>query len=92
MLPIKVTPVADAHMQKAASWWLAHREKAPQAFKEELQRAFALISQQPEVGASATNVSLKTFGEFISIAFDISCITASRTVALRFSLCGIQVD
>ena len=59
MLPIKITPVADAHIQKAASWWLPHREKAPQAFKEELQRGFALISQQPEVGASATNVRLK---------------------------------
>lgn len=59
MLPIKVTPVADAHIQKAASWWLANREKAPEAFKEELQRGFALISQQPESGAKATNSKLK---------------------------------
>jgi plasmid stabilization system protein ParE len=59
MLPIKITPVADAHIQKAASWWLANRDKAPQAFREELQRGFALISQQPEAGASATNVKLK---------------------------------
>jgi plasmid stabilization system protein ParE len=59
MLPIKVTPVAEAHIQNAASWWLANREKAPQAFKEELQRGFALISHQPDAGARATNVSLK---------------------------------
>ena len=38
MLPIKVTPVADAHIQQAASWWLANREKAPEAFREELER------------------------------------------------------
>ena len=59
MLPIKVTPVADAHIQKAARWWLANREKAPEAFKEELQRGFTLISQQPESGARATNAKLK---------------------------------
>jgi plasmid stabilization system protein ParE len=59
MLPIKVTRVADAHIQKAAKWWLANREKAPEAFKEELQRGFALISHQLEVGATATNVKLK---------------------------------
>ena len=59
MLPIKVTPVADGHIQKAVKWWLANRKKAPHAFREELQRGFSLISQQPEVGASATNVKLK---------------------------------
>ena len=59
MLPIKVTRIADAHIQKAAKWWLANREKAPEAFKEELQRGFALISHQPEVGAKATNVKLQ---------------------------------
>ena len=57
--PIQVTPVADAHIQKAATCWLAHREKAPQAFREELERGFALISQQPETGARAANVQLK---------------------------------
>src|SRR5262249_49062392 len=58
MLPIKVTPLADSQIQKAAAWWSANREKAPHAFKEELQRGFSLISQQPEVGAKATNVTL----------------------------------
>lgn len=86
MLSIKVTPVADAHIQKAANWWLANREKAPEAFKEELQRGFALISQQPESGAKATNANLN------SVGFDISCTTASKRAASRFSLCGIQVD
>ena len=59
MLPIKVTKRADAQIQKAASWWLANRPKAPEAFREELQRGFDLISQQPEVGAKATNLKLK---------------------------------
>ena len=59
MLPIKVTHVADGHIQRASSWWLANRDKAPHAFKEELERGFALISQRPDVGAVATNVKLK---------------------------------
>jgi plasmid stabilization system protein ParE len=59
MLPIKVTPAADAQVQEAGSWWLANREKAPEAFKEELERGFALIAQRPEVGAKATNVKLQ---------------------------------
>ena len=59
MLPVKVTPIAAGQIQKAAEWWLANRDKAPQAFKEEIERGFALISQRPDVGAKATNVKLK---------------------------------
>ena len=59
MLPVRFTPIAAAQVQEAGSWWLANREKSPEAFKEELQRGFALISQQSEVGAKATNVKLK---------------------------------
>lgn len=58
MLPIKVTPVAAKHIQDGSRWWAANRE-APGAFKEELQRGFALISQQPDSGAQATNVKVK---------------------------------
>jgi plasmid stabilization system protein ParE len=59
MLPVKVTLRADRQIQKAADWWLANRPKAPEAFKEELQRGFDLISRQPGVGAHVTNVKLK---------------------------------
>ena len=60
MLPVKATPIADGQIQKAARWWLAHRDKTPNAFKEELERGLALISQRPDVGAIATNVKLKS--------------------------------
>ena len=59
MLPVKATPVADEQIQEAARWWLANRDKAPNAFREELERGFALISQRPDAGAKATNVKLK---------------------------------
>jgi plasmid stabilization system protein ParE len=59
VLPVKVTGRADAEIQEAGTWWLANRDKAPQAFREELERGFALLSQQPEVGSHATNTKLK---------------------------------
>ena len=59
MLPVKATPSAEAQIQKAARWWLANRDKAPNAFREELERGFALISQRPDAGVKATNVKLK---------------------------------
>jgi plasmid stabilization system protein ParE len=58
MLPVKVTQIAAEQIQKAAAWWLANRDKAPSAFKEEIERGFALIAQRPDVGAKATNVKL----------------------------------
>lgn len=59
MLPVKVTARADAEIQKAGTWWLANRDKAPLAFREELERGFGLLSQQPDVGAYATNTKLQ---------------------------------
>jgi plasmid stabilization system protein ParE len=59
MLPIKITPRAEEQMQKAASWWLANREAAPDALKEELRLAFDFISRHPGVGTLATNTRLK---------------------------------
>ena len=59
MLPIRVTRRAAAQIQEAAAWWSANRLKAPEALKEELRRAFDLISQQPAIGARATNVKLE---------------------------------
>jgi len=58
-LVVKVTPIAAEQIQKAAAWWLHNRDKAPKAFKEEIERGFALIAQRPDVGAKATNVKLK---------------------------------
>jgi plasmid stabilization system protein ParE len=58
MLPIKITHRAASQIEEAASWWLANRPAAPEAFDEELRIAFHLISRQPEIGARATNSSL----------------------------------
>jgi plasmid stabilization system protein ParE len=58
-LPVFVTESAAAAIREASEWWLENRPAAPTAFAEELERAFALISVQPGIGARARNVALE---------------------------------
>jgi plasmid stabilization system protein ParE len=55
---ISVTDLAAAQLLSAQDWWLDNRPKAPNAVREECERACALISTQPQIGARARNVSL----------------------------------
>ena len=91
-VPIEVTPIADAHSQKAANWWLANREKAPQAFKEELQRvshSFRNSRSRRESNEREAERHPSDSSQPHSIFLVLSRQEESRS---RFSLCGIQVD
>jgi plasmid stabilization system protein ParE len=57
-LSIKVARRAAAQIEEAAAWWESKRVAAPGAIYEELERAFALLSSQPGVGARARNAKL----------------------------------
>lgn len=57
-LHIEVGDLAKAQIRAAEEWWRLNRPRAPNAIREELERASALISVQPEVGARARNISL----------------------------------
>jgi plasmid stabilization system protein ParE len=57
-LPIRVVRRVDREITEAAAWWRANRPIAPDAFREELQRAFDLITSQPQVGTRARNIKL----------------------------------
>jgi len=57
-LPIHVVNSAARAITDAAEWWAANRTKAPEAFSEELKRAFQLIAAHPRLGARALNVKL----------------------------------
>ncbi|HEY3129936.1 MAG TPA: type II toxin-antitoxin system RelE/ParE family toxin [Acidobacteriota bacterium] len=57
-LPVKVVRRATREIAEAAKWWTENRPSAPEAFKEELRKAFALISSHPMVGARALNKNL----------------------------------
>jgi len=45
-----VTPRAQRQIARARAWWLKNRDKAPEAFDEELERAYALLLDRPMVG------------------------------------------
>ena len=57
-LPIKIVLRAAREIAEAGHWWQANRPAAPAAVEEELRRAFALLAEQPSVGARALNTKL----------------------------------
>jgi plasmid stabilization system protein ParE len=59
-LPVFVTESAAAAIREASDWWVQNRPAAPAALAEELEKAFALISVQPGIGARARNLALET--------------------------------
>lgn len=57
-LDVHIADLAKAQIRVAEGWWRLNRTKAPNAIREELERAASIISVQPEAGARALNVSL----------------------------------
>jgi plasmid stabilization system protein ParE len=47
---LRVAPQAEAQIREAARWWWENRPKAPEAFSEDLEEAFGLISLLPKAG------------------------------------------
>ena len=57
-LHVEVSALAAAYIRAAEEWWRLNRPKAPNAIREDLERASSLIAVQPEIGARAQNLSL----------------------------------
>ena len=55
---IEVGDLAKVQIVAAERWWRANRPAAPNAIREELERASSLILVQPGIGAHARNLSL----------------------------------
>ena len=55
---VKPTPLAARQIRNESHWWRRNRTKAPNLFRDELRRAFALIADYPEAGAVAEDVEL----------------------------------
>ena len=56
---LRVSPKAESQIRTAADWWLENRPKAPEAFAEEVARAFDLIRALPSVGEPVAHPTLK---------------------------------
>jgi len=48
-LPVRIVGTAARAIIEAAEWWASNRSKAPEAFREELERALQLIAAQPAI-------------------------------------------
>lgn len=57
-LPVRIAGSASRAIIEAAEWWEINRPKAPNAFADELERAFQLLASQPLIGARARNAKL----------------------------------
>lgn len=49
---------ARRQVTELTAWWRKHRTAAPNAVREELQRVFRLVLQQPNIGPPALDVDL----------------------------------
>jgi plasmid stabilization system protein ParE len=55
---VEVSALAAEQIRAAEGWWRLNRPKAPNAIREDLERASSLIASQPQIGARARNVTL----------------------------------
>lgn len=59
-LGIRVTSDARKQIREANDWWRENRRSAPDLVRTELERAFLLISSQPDVGSPALDPGLES--------------------------------
>ena len=57
-LDVEVSDLARVQIVAADRWWRTNRPGAPNAVREEFERASSLISFQPRIGARARNLPL----------------------------------
>ncbi|MBV9071265.1 MAG: type II toxin-antitoxin system RelE/ParE family toxin [Acidobacteria bacterium] len=60
-MAFQIKPTVDAARQirNESHWWRRNRTKAPNLFRDELRRAFALIAEYPEAGAITEDLELR---------------------------------
>jgi plasmid stabilization system protein ParE len=56
-LRLRIVPTAERQIRAAARWWNANRPAAPDLLRAELEKAFDLVTTQPEIGPLAPNVA-----------------------------------
>jgi plasmid stabilization system protein ParE len=57
-LHVEVSRIAAEQIRVAETWWRTNRPKAPNAIREEVERASGLVAVQPDIGSRALNVKL----------------------------------
>jgi plasmid stabilization system protein ParE len=52
---VRVTKRAQAQIDRAAKWWDENRDLEPEAFDEDLAKAFLLLRAEPRIGTPASS-------------------------------------
>jgi len=55
---VEATAAAAQQIRNESQWWRRNRTKAPNLFRDELRRVFALIAEYPEAGTVTKDVDL----------------------------------
>jgi plasmid stabilization system protein ParE len=55
---IEMSNLAKTQIPAPESWWRIHRPTAPNAIREDVERACALIARRPDIGTAARNATL----------------------------------
>jgi plasmid stabilization system protein ParE len=55
VLVVEVTPRAAAQIERAAAWWAANRQAAPDAVRVDFEEAKKLLARQPGIGARSSS-------------------------------------
>ena len=56
---IRVSPTAAAQIRAAAKWWKQNRDKAPEAFGDELDAAYRVIAEVPNAGEPIEHTTIR---------------------------------
>lgn len=48
---IRISNTAAAQIDVASAWWREHRDKAPDAFDEDIDDAFQILRTEPGIGS-----------------------------------------
>lgn len=93
-LPIRVVTSAATAIREAAEWWAANRLKAPDAFSEELKRAFQLVASHPVSAREHRTFFFQMFDGFILLGFTITYTIEFEQIHLQSKSwhCGIQAE
>jgi plasmid stabilization system protein ParE len=55
---VHVSRRAASQIRDAAEWWIQNRRRAPEAFRDELESAFALVRELPNAGEPVQHLKL----------------------------------
>jgi plasmid stabilization system protein ParE len=61
---IRISSAAWSQIDRASTWWRKHRDKAPDAFDDDLEKAFDEIRSSPNIGkpVRARRTGVRTVG------------------------------